>query len=604
MPYTNLGAIVDLEPETSMLFGLVSGTTTTTTAFAYDSQWNSGTSTIGQIARDSSGNLYLADFGNDKVQKYTSAGVFDSDIITSVDEVTGVCLDGDDNIYVSYKAGTGDYRIKQYDSGGSLQWTSTTVARPLAHVATDDTHVYATESDPLDVTHSVRKFACSDGTLTATYGSRGTDDGEFSLPVGLAYSPVTSNLYVADVGNDRVQEITTSGTFVRKWGSSGTGDGQFTTAVAVAVNPQNGAIYVTDSGRDDVQIFATSGSYLSTFGETGTGNGQFTAPTGIVISADGLSAWVADDAATERVQEFTTTSTAASVNAKPTVMYWTGTGWHGAWELDDSSKQLTWANVTSTSHTVDGYRLWWGCTDGNVYTMPLRRTFHNPRSGWQAGVDRFAESGYILTSRFDALMTGFYKKASRLVLFVDNATPTERIRVRYRIDYPNSDEVGDSGDIVGAEEDNGGWIDFSADNSATYITAPGRHILEFGLDSDGFSWGERFNYIQFRIDLDRGDDAYQTPVLHAMVLNYTKIPQQAKTFQMTVPFPKEEWMGRTGKTIREDLEELLRADQYVKLVHQEQTYRGQLSAVAGLTATGLDYEGGATVSFIEIPTDG
>jgi hypothetical protein len=89
-----------------------------------------------------------------------------------------------------------------------------------------------------------------------------------------------------------------------------------------------------------------------------------------------------------------------------------------------------------------------------------------------------------------------------------------------------------------------------------------------------------------------------------MVLNYTKIPQQAKTFQMTVPFPKEEWMGRTGKTIREDLEELLRADQYVKLVHQEQTYRGQLSAVAGLTATGLDYEGGATVSFIEIPTDG
>jgi hypothetical protein len=388
-----------------------------------------------------------------------------------------------------------------------------------------------------------------------------------------------------------VQEITITGTFVRKWGSSGTGDGQFTTAVAVAVNPENGTVHVTDSGRDDVQIFTATGSHLATYGATGTGNGQFTAPTGVVVSDDGLSSWVADDQATDRVQKFTTTTTTASVNAKPTVMYWNGQAWHGAWEGSTDSVQLTWANVTSTTDSVDGYRLWWGSTDGNVYSMPLRRTFHNPRSGWQAGVDRFASSGYIVTSRFDALMTGFYKKASRLVVFVDNATPTERIRIRYRLDYANPDDL------------DGGWLDFSADSSPTYITSTGRHVLEFGLDSEGFSWGERFNWIQLRIDLDRGSDAFQTPVLHAVVLNYTKIPQQAKTFQFTIPFPKEEWEGRTGETIETDLEDLLAAEQYVKLVHRKRTFRGQLSAVAGLNATGLDYEGGATVSFIEIRTD-
>jgi DNA-binding beta-propeller fold protein YncE len=590
MPYTNLGAIVDLEPETSMLFALVSGTTETSSTFAYDSQWGTVGSGDGelnaprQLARDGNGDIYVADSANSRVQRFSSAGAYEAQA-TGLSGITGVAVDSTPNTYVSFSTDA----VRKLDNTLATTWTVNIggTSGTVRHLATDGTHLYVC-SQADDV---IYKRLCSTGAAVATLGSSGTGNGQFANPHGIAYSSVTGTLYVVDQGNDRVQEISTTGTYIRQWGTTGTGDGQFTTPVAVAVNPQNGAVYVTDSGRDDIQVFTATGAYISTFGATGTGNGQFTSPEGVVLSADGLSAWVSDDSSNERVQKFTTTTTVASVNAKPTVMYWTGTGWHGAWEGSDDNTQLTWANVTTTSHTTDGYRLWWGSDDGNVYTMPLRRTFHNPRSGWQAGVDRFAESGYILTSRFDALMTGFYKKASRLVLFVDNATPTERIRVRYRVDYANSDDTEN------------GWTDFSTDGSATYITEPGRHILEFGLDASGFSWGERFNYIQFRIDLDRGDDEYQTPVLHAMVLNYTKIPQQAKTFQMTVPFPKEEWMGRTGKTIREDLEELLRADQYVKLVHQEQTYRGQLSAVAGLTATGLDYEGGATVSFIEIPTD-
>jgi hypothetical protein len=88
-----------------------------------------------------------------------------------------------------------------------------------------------------------------------------------------------------------------------------------------------------------------------------------------------------------------------------------------------------------------------------------------------------------------------------------------------------------------------------------------------------------------------------------MVLNFTKIPQQAKSFMFTVPFPKKRYMGRTGKEIQEGLAALLRGEQYVKLIHQGNTYRGQLAAVAGINATGDNYTGGATVNFIEIATD-
>jgi hypothetical protein len=220
--------------------------------------------------------------------------------------------------------------------------------------------------------------------------------------------------------------------------------------------------------------------------------------------------------------------------------------------------------------------------------MPLRRTFHNPRSGWQAGVDRFAESGYLISSRFNALMAGFFKKASRLVVFTDNATPTERIRVQYRVD-------------VETEE---AWTDFTDENGdIIYVDSTGRTVLPFAVDADGFSWGQRFEWIQFKYLFERGDDTYQTPVMSAAVLNYTKVPQQAKTFMFTVPFPKSSWNERTGVDIRDGLAALLHADQYVKLVHQDSTYRGQLAAVAGITATGQHYNGGATVNFIEIRTD-
>jgi hypothetical protein len=70
-----------------------------------------------------------------------------------------------------------------------------------------------------------------------------------------------------------------------------------------------------------------------------------------------------------------------------------------------------------------------------------------------------------------------------------------------------------------------------------------------------------------------------------------------------VPFPKESWNGRTGTDIRDGLADLLRAGQYVKLVHGDTTYRGQLAAVAGITSLGKNTNGGATVNFIEIGVD-
>src|SRR4030042_1741132 len=58
------------------------------------------------------------------------------------------------------------------------------------------------------------------------WGSPGSGDGQFNYPAGVAVDS-SGNVYVADLGNHRIQKFDSSGGFITKWGSSGSGDGQF-----------------------------------------------------------------------------------------------------------------------------------------------------------------------------------------------------------------------------------------------------------------------------------------------------------------------------------------------------------------------------------------
>jgi tripartite motif-containing protein 71 len=532
------------------------------------------------ITPDTSGDLFVTSVTNDVVDRYTTAGVFIDSFAQT--EPTGVAVISGDIVWVANQTGDSLAKWDEVVTGGGTGNGEFTSPESL-DVKRSSGRIYVADSGNTRV-----QYFTSAGAYEGQWGSAGSGDGEFgaSGPTALAINQTSGDVYVVDPSNYRVQQFSATGSFVREWGQSGTDDGEFQSPTCLDVHPTTFSVFVGDSGRDDVQEFSASGSFLRRFGSNGSGDGEFTSVSGLAIAQDGALIYVADDSL-ERIQAFDASSASAVFLALPSIHYWTGTGWHGAWEHSDSSEQLTWMSLTATDHDDDGYRLWWGCTDGNLYTMPLRRTFHNPRSGWQAGYDRFASSGYLISSRFDALMAGFDKKASRLVVFMDNASPTERVRVQYRID---SEEMA--------------WTNFTdAAGDTVYVDTIGRTVLPFGVDADGFSWGEQFNWIQFKFSFERGSSAYQTPVMSAAVLNYTKVPQQARTFMFTVPFPKESWNGRTGIEIRDGLADLLRAGQYVKLVHQDTTYRGQLAAIAGLTSLGPNTTGGATINFIEIGVD-
>jgi hypothetical protein len=114
----------------------------------------------------------------------------------------------------------------------------------------------------------------------------------------------------------------------------------------------------------------------------------------------------------------------------------------------------------------------------------------------------------------------------------------------------------------------------------------------------------RSNWIQFRIRLFRGSDATQTPIIKSLVFCYIPIPQNARAFQFTVAFPSDEYLGRDGNKIREDLFSLVTARQMLRLKpwpnENDQEFRGYLTATNGDDAPEALVRGSRAVNFIEI----
>ena len=70
---------------------------------------------------------------------------------------------------------------------------------------------------------NVQKFT-NNGKFITKWGSKGTGDGEFRFPYGIAIDSL-DNVYVSGRDNSVVQKFTNDGKFITKWGSKGTGDG-------------------------------------------------------------------------------------------------------------------------------------------------------------------------------------------------------------------------------------------------------------------------------------------------------------------------------------------------------------------------------------------
>jgi streptogramin lyase len=213
-----------------------------------------------------------------------------------------VAVDASGNVYVSDQ---GNHRIQKFDSDGNLltKWGSQGSAdgqfnRPWGIAVDSRGDIYVAD----DLNHRVQKFN-GDGTFLTKWGSPGSGDGQFDRPTDIAVD-ASGNVFVADSKNIRIQKFDRDGAFSTKWGSEGSGDGQFSAGEKfVAVDP-SGNVYVSEHFGYRVQKFDGDGTFLTKWGSGAFGgdDGEFDGSNGVAVDATGC-VYVADQF-NDRIQKF------------------------------------------------------------------------------------------------------------------------------------------------------------------------------------------------------------------------------------------------------------------------------------------------------------
>lgn len=312
------GIAVDSANNTIMSnsYAQFTGNTTPIQYYVYNSQWkftSSADPDPNGIAFDNSNNyVYIVETGNHLIKKYdlngnlilqwggsgTSNGKFNAP--------QGVATDSEGNVYV---ADYNNNRVQKFNSGGTWlltigSTTSGTGDGQFNHPI--DVKIYSSTLYVLDrFNNRIQKFDLS-GNFIAKWGTWGTESGKINNANGIAVDS-SENIYVADTYNDCVQKFDSNGTFLSKFGSSGTGNGQYNKPCGIVIDGENN-IYVADSFNNRIQKLDSTGYFITKWGKNGgdgsygTANGELYGPFHIIVDASG-NVYVTDNT-NNRVQKF------------------------------------------------------------------------------------------------------------------------------------------------------------------------------------------------------------------------------------------------------------------------------------------------------------
>ncbi|MFM8445677.1 MAG: fibronectin type III domain-containing protein [Methylococcus sp.] len=245
------------------------------------------------IAVDGSGNVYVLDTSNHRIQKFNPSGVYQSTIggygaaDGAFSSPAGLALDSGGNLYV---VDNGNSRIQKFTSSGQFlnKWGSSgngngqfNFGSAYDNIALDSSgNIYVVDSN----NNRIQKFK-PDGSFDRAWGTLGAADGQFSFPQGIAIA-ASDTVYVTDSNNHRIQKFSPTGAFLGKWGSRGNADGQFQLPVGMATHTDAGgseSVYVADTFNNRIQKFDDTGVFL---GKITSGSGGITLSSPAALATD------------------------------------------------------------------------------------------------------------------------------------------------------------------------------------------------------------------------------------------------------------------------------------------------------------------------------
>lgn len=170
------------------------------------------------LATDSKGNLYVADSGNGRIQKFDADGKFviqfgnNGPADTNLKDPNGVAVDAAGNVYV---VDVGIHRLIKFNSEGiyetAYDGAGTGFYGPRDLAIGSNNRIYVVDQGR----ERIAVFDPETKQYPTVWGAKGTAQSDFGGPTGIAVSK--TEVYVADQGNGRIQVFDLNGTFLRQW---------------------------------------------------------------------------------------------------------------------------------------------------------------------------------------------------------------------------------------------------------------------------------------------------------------------------------------------------------------------------------------------------
>jgi sugar lactone lactonase YvrE len=309
----------------------------------------------GGVCADASGNIYIADVTNNRIRMVTTSGIIttivgngtagfagDNGAATAAElkSPSGLGFDLSGNLYI---ADEGNYRIRKVTtagiittvagngtkgySGDNAAATAAELNNPSGVAALDLAgNLYIADQDNNRV-----RMVSAGGTITTvagngTYGFSGDNAAataaELAVPMGVALDG-SGNLYIADNSNSRIRKVSTGGTITTVAGNGTSGmAGDNGAATAAKINypegvfvDKTGNIYIADFSNSRIRMVSTTGTITTiagngSFGFTGDGgpaaNADLNYPAAVTADLNG-NVYLAD-LNNERIRELTIVS--------------------------------------------------------------------------------------------------------------------------------------------------------------------------------------------------------------------------------------------------------------------------------------------------------
>ncbi len=248
------------------------------------------------VAVDSKGNIWVADRGNNRIEKFKENWEFIGAYGGSgtaggkLSSPSAISVDPSNNVWV---ADTANNRIEEFSESGAF----------VAAIGKDVNKTKVGSGG----TEAERNYCSAASGNVCQAGPEGTAAGQLKAPQGIAVTS-SGNIWVADTGHSRMEKYTPTGALLNSAFQEGSEPGRLKSPTAVAIAPDN-SIWVADTGNNRIERWLATdlGSPAGVYGSEGTGNGQFKHPAALEVDSAG-NVWVGDEG-NDRIEELSGTGT-------------------------------------------------------------------------------------------------------------------------------------------------------------------------------------------------------------------------------------------------------------------------------------------------------